>query len=137
MVGQRVDGIHHVSLTVADLDRSVEWYERIFRLDRQFDEHGDERRAVIFRLAGTTTSIALVEHHESPGDRFRPQRVGLDHVAFSVPTRDSIEGWAAHLDDHRIEHSGVIDIPPGAILNFRDPDDIQLAIFWDRDPPVG
>lgn len=132
MAGQRVDGIHHVSLTVVDLDRSVEWYERIFRLERQFDEHSEERRAVIYVLEGTAVSLAIVEHTSGDGDPFRPDRAGLDHLAFSVPSHEAIDGWATHLDEHGIEHSGVIDIPPGAILNFRDPDDIQLAIFWER-----
>ena len=31
-----------------------------------------------------------------------------------------------------VDHSGVIDVPPGAILNFKDPDGIGLALFWDR-----
>jgi hypothetical protein len=35
-------------------------------------------------------------------------------------------------DDEGIEHSGVIEIPPGAILNFRDPDGVALALFWER-----
>ena len=46
-------------------------------------------------------------------------------------TREDIDGWADHLSDAGIQHSGVIEIPAGAILNFRDPDGIQLAIFWE------
>ena len=48
-----------------------------------------------------------------------------------MPTRDAIDGWADHLSDADVDHSGVIEIPTGAILNFRDPDGIQLAIFWE------
>jgi hypothetical protein len=33
---------------------------------------------------------------------------------------------------HRHEASNVIEIAPGAILNFKDPDGIALALFWDR-----
>ena len=32
----------------------------------------------------------------------------------------------------RLEHSGAVEVPPGAILNFEDPDGIALALFWDR-----
>jgi hypothetical protein len=31
-----------------------------------------------------------------------------------------------------IAHSGVVEVPPGAICNVRDPDGIQLARFWSR-----
>jgi hypothetical protein len=29
-------------------------------------------------------------------------------------------------------HSGPIEVPPGEILNLKDPDGITLALFWDR-----
>jgi glyoxylase I family protein len=65
-------------------------------------------------------------------DAFDERRTGLDHVAFSVETREALDEWAAKLTAAGIEHSGAIDVPPGAILNFRDPDGIALALFWDR-----
>ncbi len=30
-----------------------------------------------------------------------------------------------------VTHSGVIDTPRGGILNFKDPDSLALALFWD------
>jgi glyoxylase I family protein len=61
-----------------------------------------------------------------------PSRVGLDHLAFSVETREQLDEWAARLSAAGVEHSGVAAIAPGAILNFKDPDGISLALFWDR-----
>jgi hypothetical protein len=40
--------------------------------------------------------------------------------------------WAARLDSFGVEHSGPIEVPPGEILNLKDPDGIALALFWDR-----
>ena len=124
-------GFHHASLSVRELDRSAEWYERVFGLSLLFEEKGDERRARVYRLDGATVMFGLVEHTGAGDDGFRPDGTGLDHLAFDVESLDEAHRWAEHLDDLGVEHSGVIEIPSGAICNFRDPDGIQLAIFWE------
>lgn len=128
-----VTGFHHLALTVRDLDASATWYERIFELDPVIDEPGDERRAKVYRLRGTAQMLGLVEHRGNDGSVFRFDRTGLDHAAFSVGTRADVDAWAKRLDGAGIEHSGRIDIPVGAILNFADPDGVQLSIFYEGD----
>ena len=128
-----VTGFHHLALTVSDLDASASWYERLFELDPVIDEPGDERRAKVYRMRGTTQLLGLVEHGSNDAAAFRPQRTGLDHAAFSVSTRGDVDVWAQRLDVAGIEHSGRIDVPLGAILNFADPDGIALSIFYEGD----
>ncbi|HSB86174.1 MAG TPA: hypothetical protein VLD86_07700, partial [Ilumatobacteraceae bacterium] len=60
-----------------------------------------------------------------------PRRQGLDHLAFTVADREELDRWAEQLDKLGVDNSGVIDVPVGAILNFKDPDEIGLALFWD------
>jgi catechol-2,3-dioxygenase len=126
-----VTGFHHLALTVRDLDASTSWYEQLFDLDPVIDEPGDERRAKVYRLRGTTQMLGLVEHRSNEGAEFRPDRTGLDHAAFAVATRADVDVWAQRLDDAGIGHSGRIDIALGAILNFADPDGIALSIFYE------
>jgi glyoxylase I family protein len=126
-----VTGFHHVALTVRNIVTSAAWYENLFDLEPLFDEPGDERHGKVYRLRGTSALLGLVQHSGNDGSVFRPDRTGLDHAAFAVPTRRDIEAWAARLDEAGIEHSGVISIPTGAILNFSDPDLVALSIFWD------
>lgn len=124
-------GFHHVALTVRDLDVSARWYEALFDVETVMDEPGDVRRSHVYRLRGTGAMLGLVEHAGNDGSEFRPERTGLDHAAFSVATRAGVDAWAARLDDAAIPHSGAIDTPVGAILNFADPDGIQLSIFYE------
>jgi catechol 2,3-dioxygenase-like lactoylglutathione lyase family enzyme len=128
-----VTGFHHLALTVRDLDASTAWYERIFELDPVIDEPGHERRAKVYRLHGTEQMLGLVEHGGNDGSMFRFDRTGLDHAAFSVRSRADVDAWTERLDAAGIEHSGRIDIPSGAILNFADPDGVQLSIFYEGD----
>ncbi len=75
--------------------------------------------------------MGLVTHRRGAA-AFDPTVTGLDHLAFTVTTRSDLEVWLERLEQKGIAHSGIIDMPPGAILNFKGPDDIALALFWDR-----
>ena len=122
-----------MSLTVTDCERSTRWYTDVLGFEVVFTE-GDastERRASVMRFAGGGFSVGLTQHGVGD-DRFDPTRTGLDHAAFTVAERDDLDRWAEALTAAGVDHSGVIDLPPGAILNFKDPDGIALALFWDR-----
>lgn len=81
---------------------------------------------------GTDLLVGICQLYERQEAPFDPTHVGLDHFAFAVESRDELDRWAERLDDLGIEHSGAIEIPPGAILNFKDPDGIALALMWRR-----
>ena len=124
-------GFHHVALTVTDLERSVAWYTQVLGLEELFRETGDVRNASVLGFTNGAFAVGLVQHAGSdPG--FDPRTVGLDHVSFTVKLEEGLHDWVTRLEAAGIEHSGVIDVPPGAILNFEDPDGIALSIFWDR-----
>jgi glyoxylase I family protein len=125
-------GLHHTALTVTDLDASSAWYQHVLGMETVFSEGSAERRAVILRFPGGEPIVGLVQHGPARNDRFDHTVVGLDHLAFRVGSRQELATWAARLDERGVAHSGPIDVPPGAILNFKDPDGIALACFWDR-----
>jgi glyoxylase I family protein len=127
-----LDGLHHIALTVSDLDTSAAWYHEILGMVEVFREDSPTRKAVVFRFAGGATSVGLVEHVGAHSPVFDPTVTGLDHFAFSVGSQDEMREWARHLDVSGVEHSGPIQVPPGEILNFKDPQGIAIALFWDK-----
>ncbi|HWB66075.1 MAG TPA: VOC family protein [Mycobacteriales bacterium] len=128
---QPLTGHHHVALSVSDLNASEEWYARVLGFVELLREAGSTRKAVVLRFANGATSVGLVQHEGEATD-FDPTTTGLDHLAFSVATRADLDGWADHLTACGVPHSGPLEVPPGAILNFKDPDGITLALFWDK-----
>jgi len=131
--------LHHIALTVRDLDASVEWYEQVFGIKHQMDaphEGGEARLPAndTFQLV-----IVLHRHDANTGETFLESRTGLDHVGLGVPTRDDLVAWQAHLElhgvaraaaaDQPLTQSAIADEPYGYVLVFRDPDNLQLELF--------
>jgi glyoxylase I family protein len=126
--------LHHVALTVSDLDASARWYSDVLGLVERFREDSPTRRAVVLTFPTGGGDLGLVEHVGRDSQPFDPTVTGLDHAAFSVSSQEEMRERAQRLDEHGVPHSGPIPIPPGEILNFKDPDGIALAYFWDRPP---
>ena len=128
-------GFHHVAVTIRDLDASVAWYKELLGFEELFSEDAPDRRACVMKFPNGSFGVGLVEYPTVPFEAFDPRHSGLDHLAFTVDTLEGIRDWATKLSGAGVIHSGVIEIPSGAILNFKDPDGLALALFWERAQP--
>ena len=129
-------GVHHLGLTVSDVERSAGWYEDVlgFRRVGALGDGTTERRKVFLRHPGLAVRLGLVEHDASSGRPFDETEAGLDHLAFAVPSHDALARWAERLRDLGVAFSPIaasLSIPGAAVLVFRDPDNIQLELFSD------
>jgi glyoxylase I family protein len=132
-----VDGFAHVRLTVTDITRSRAFYEQVFALPVAFEVPADAdeetRRqlgflfgGVIYRLGAGLLGLRPV----APGtDRFDEDRVGLDHLSFSVGDRAALQAAVARLDELGVPHGEVKDLGSALLLEFRDPDGIALELY--------
>jgi len=125
-------GITHVALTVTDLDRSREWYRRLFDADPVLDEDTGPFHHVAWAVGGGGLVAIHKFHGSDAGDRFDEHRVGLDHLSFGVATRAELEKWGTRLDELGIARSPIVDAHYGSGLSFRDPDNIALEFFAPR-----
>jgi len=64
-------------------------------------------------------------------DRFDPDRVGLDHLSFDVPSREDLEQAIRLFDEHGVTHGEITRLPSFGIdvLSFEDPDGIRLEVI--------
>jgi uncharacterized protein (DUF302 family) len=87
---------------------------------------------VVLRHDASGLVVGLNQHRDSPDGPFDERRAGLDHVGFAVGRREDLDAWEERLTTLGVEHSPVADTEAGSALVFRDPDHIQLELWWSK-----
>jgi glyoxylase I family protein len=123
-----ITGAHHLALTVTDVDQSVQWYQGLLGMQVVLQGDTDEVR---FRVLAHPSGwiMGLRQYPGKEGGAFDEFRTGLDHVAFTVSSREELDTCAAELAERGVAFSPIAETPIGTVLVFRDPDNIQLE-FW-------
>lgn len=140
-------GTHHTSFSVADLDRSVEFFRDVLELELLFVRGIDTEyfgrivglpgcrvRAAMFRVPGSTHLLEIFEYLEPRGQShsLRPCDSGSSHLALTV---DDLPGLYRRLEKHKDAWVS----PPIAITQgpnagsfaayMRDPNGILIEFF--------
>jgi glyoxylase I family protein len=126
-----ITGIHHISLTVTDLDRSAAWYSEVLGLGELMKEtHPDGNGlAIVLGKPDWSMCVGLHTHDANAADPFQETRTGLDHVSFRVADRAELDNWAARFGELGVSQSPITDSEGYSVLVFRDPDHIQLELI--------
>ena len=129
-----LSGLHHLGLTVSDIEQSEHWYADVLGMTRVFveDHPTGGGHTVVINRADTFLFLGLDYHPQADLERFDERRTGLDHVAMSVDSRADLDAWARRLDGLGVEHGPIHDKdqPVHAAMLVRDPDGIPVELFW-------
>jgi catechol 2,3-dioxygenase-like lactoylglutathione lyase family enzyme len=135
--------VHHIRLTVTDVERSKAFYTDVLgfqvamdTLPPEDDEFYDLlvdnlQGGIVLMNAGTFIGLRPCDaERQGCKDTFDPFRVGLDHMSFNVENRAALEQAMTALEERGIPHGGITELTPFgiALLPFKDPDGIQLEI---------
>jgi catechol 2,3-dioxygenase-like lactoylglutathione lyase family enzyme len=146
LVGNHVQGVHHIGIPVRDIERSLAWYGELFGFEPDFVEISegpdtsrtvqleDARLRFAFLPIGNTI-VEFLEYENPVGRDFELRNcdVGAIHVCFEV---DDIDRAYSLLRERGIEFSIEPTALDGAVAGqrccyFRDPDGVQLEL-WQR-----
>jgi catechol 2,3-dioxygenase len=113
-----------VHLTVADLDRSLSYYETQIGLQVHASDGGRARLGT----GGEDLLVLTEEPGAKPADGYS----GLFHFALLVPERIDLARGLAHAARDRVALTGLSDHFVSEALYLRDPDHHGIEIYADR-----
>jgi glyoxylase I family protein len=139
MPGQIPAGdIHHLRLTVTDVQRSREFYTSLLGFQVAVESRPPGAPAAAGPVSGLVGGVVMARGNLVMGlrpmaptaDRFDPDRVGLDHLSFDVPSREDLVQAIQLFDEHGVTHGEITRLASFGIdvLSFEDPDGIQLEL---------
>lgn len=130
--------IHHLRLTVTDIARSREFYTQLlgFQVAVESPPADDPSADAVYPILWggivmSSGNLLLGLRPVAPErDRFDENRVGLDHLSFSVASRADLEQAAQLFDEQGVPHGEITRLDGFGIdiLPFRDPDNVQLEL---------
>jgi len=116
-----------VRLQVADLDRSIAYYETVIGL-RVLARSGN-----VATLGPQGSDVVLVELRAKPGVRAVARRgnIGLYHFAILLPDRAALGRLIAHLSAIGV-YAGMSDHFVSEAIYLQDPDGLGIEVYADR-----
>jgi len=113
-----------VHLTVADLARSIDYYERAIGLQVH------DRDGSVVRLGAAGEDLVVL--YEEPGAQPVRGHTGLFHFALLLPDQHALARWLVHAAQTRVPLSGMSDHLVSEAIYLRDPDWHGIEIYRDR-----
>ena len=122
--------IGHVVLKVRDLARSVEFYTQVlgFRVSDVYPDSMMPGKMAFLRCNNDHHGVALVGGADAEMDNSE-----LDHLAFEVSSIDEVLRARDYLQSHQVKIDFVGRRRAGCqvAVEFRDPDNHLLELYWD------
>lgn len=127
--GVKTGGVHHARLTVTDPSRSQAFYTGLLGFDVMMEFPDGVLVTNGSVLLGLRTGP---DPSQAPaGDRFDPNRVGLDHLALSVGSKADLESASEQAKARGVPCGEIVDFGPQFgfyVLMLEDPDGIQIEL---------
>jgi catechol 2,3-dioxygenase len=116
-----------VTLQVADLARSIDYYERVLGLRVL---RGSPQSATLGTMDGVTPLVALRERKGATPVP-RRGRLGLYHFAILLPSRGALGAFVKHLSASNV-HAGMSNHLVSEAIYLTDPDGLGIEVYADR-----
>jgi catechol 2,3-dioxygenase-like lactoylglutathione lyase family enzyme len=134
MIGERVvvqhdwamrdlAGIHHVTLPVADVGRSRNWYARAFGLEVLHEPTDTDAAQITMTHPSASIEVALRRDPLRAGSL-----AGFNVLSFAVGTIDDLDALVARLDAQQIGHGPPTTSSTGVYVDVADPDGIVVQV---------
>ena len=137
----QTQGVHHITVTGADRQTSIDFWEGVLGMPLIFDQPNldDPKEGHVYFDPGDGRLITVFTNEDRKPD---PERTPTDpgcvhHLAFAV-SRATFSQAVKRLDERRIKHSGPKDRGFMDSIYFKDPLGLLIELACYRfEPPFG
>jgi catechol 2,3-dioxygenase-like lactoylglutathione lyase family enzyme len=123
----QIRGFRHVSLPASDLDRSSDWYERVFSFRRILIEE-DEDRVTMVMLEHPEGMLLCLHHSPDLDQAWHWLDSAVAVLSFRVASRAGLMTWDKRLAELETEHSGPRQAHLGWALDVIDPSGLRIQL---------
>ena len=123
----QISGFHHVAVPARDLDRSSDWYERVFGFQCMLIEE-DEDRVTMALLEHPAGMLLCLHQLPSPGREWRGLDGAVAALSFRVASRADLVLWEGRLAELGAEHSSPRQAHLGWALDVTDPSGLRIQL---------
>lgn len=138
----KVESLHHVAIRVQDPERARRFYEDVLGLAfmeipvsadfvREWKGRPSDGKLLATQAGSTFVTLAPPLDGTADDDRFSERRIGVDHLAFGVSERSTLEELVERLAAAGVDTAGIETDPVlgKEYVCFRDPDNVQWEFY--------
>lgn len=117
----------HLALRVSDLARARSFYVETLHFPVLLAVPG----RVLLNVHGLVVALLGDDPATEQGDRFQPYRIGLDHLALTVPNEQELTGLLDALNQAGVPNHGIEEdeLTHARYISFYDPDGIAWEFY--------
>lgn len=126
-------GIHHLTAVSASIRENLRFYTRVMgmRLVKRSVNQDDTSAYHLFYADAVGTPGTDLTFFDWAMPREQRGTHSIIRTSLRVTGRESLDWWAAHLDDNDVSHSGVIERDGRLALDLEDPEGQRLSLVGD------
>ncbi len=138
-MGALLDGVNHIAVLTADMDRFIRFYQEAFDatvvMDNPNHAGNEGERMVIMTIGGQSEFNVFEVPGNAQASVQTPMfgRGRLDHFGLNTSNRETFEEVRQRLMKLGASDGTITDFGAKLSVFFRDPDGLEAKVLWNKD----
>ncbi len=138
-MGTLLNGVNHVAILTADMERFIRFYWEAFEATVEHDDRnhaGHEGERMVIMSIGGQSEFNVFEVPGNTQAHVQTPMFGrgrIDHIGLNASNRDTFEQVRARLMHLGATDGTITDFGAKLSVFFRDPDGLEAEVLWNKD----
>ncbi len=138
-MGTLLNGVNHVAILTADMERFIRFYQEAFEAKVEHDDPnhaGHEGERMVIMSIGGQSEFNVFEVPDNTQARVQTPMFGrgrIDHFGLNASSRETFEQVRLRLMKLAATDGTITDFGSKLSVFFRDPDGLEAEVLWNKD----